>query len=91
MERSPFYIALTQGSRLLGLPYSFALPFMGGTVLPLIWSVSVWTIVWCGVVYAACRFAASRDEKMIDVFLRSQNAVPGTRSRKVFGGDSFGP
>ena len=57
-ERTPFYIALTQSSKLFGLPYGFALPFMGGTVLPLIWSVSVYTAVWCVLVYGLGRWAA---------------------------------
>ncbi|WP_375262954.1 VirB3 family type IV secretion system protein [Palleronia sp.] len=89
-ERTPFYIALTQSSKLFGLPYGFALPFMGGTVLPLIWSVSVYTAVWCILVYGLCRWAAEKDEKVIDVFLTGSRAVPGTRTRKMFGGDSYG-
>ena len=90
MERTPFYIALTQSSKLFGLPYGFALPFMGGTVLPLIWSVSVVTIVWCVLVYGLCRWAAEMDEKVVDVLLAGSRVVPGTRAREVFGGDSFG-
>ena len=90
MERTPFYIALTQSSKLFGLPYGFALPFMGGTVLPLIWSVSVFTIVWCILVYGLCRWAAAKDEKVVDVLLTGSRVVPGTRTRKMFGGDSYG-
>ena len=89
-ERTPFYVALTQSSKLFGLPYGFALPFMAGTVLPLIWSVSVLTVVWCVVVYGLCRWGAEKDEKIIDVMLTGLRSVPGTRSKKLFGGDSFG-
>lgn len=91
LERVPFAVAVNQGSRLFGLPYAFALPFFGGTVVPLIWSVSFFTAVWCIVVYIACRYAAEKDEKIVDVFRHGVSAVPGTRSRKIFGGDSFGP
>lgn len=91
LERSPFYIAVNQGSRLFGLPYSFALPFLGGTVLPLIWSASIYTLIWCIVVYVLCRFAAEKDEKIVDVLRNGLSAVPGTRSRNLFGGDSYGP
>ncbi|GGX72592.1 hypothetical protein GCM10007385_46740 [Tateyamaria omphalii] len=90
-ERVAFAVAVNQGSRLFGLPYSFALPFFAGTVVPLIWSASIWTIVWCIIVYAACRFAAEKDEKIVDVYRNGLSAVPGTRSRKIFGGDSYGP
>ncbi|KIT16576.1 VirB3 family type IV secretion system protein [Jannaschia aquimarina] len=91
MIETPFYSALTQSSRLLGLPYGFAIPFMGFTVMPLIWSVSAWTLAWCEVVYIACRIAARYDEKIIDVLMTGFRVVPGTRTRGLFGGDSYGP
>jgi len=90
LERSPSYVAINQSSTLLGLPYGFALPFMAGTVLPLIWSLSVATAIWCIAVYLVCRYAAEQDEKIVDVLLRGLRAVPGTRTRKMFGGDSYG-
>lgn len=90
MQRTPFYIAVTQSSRLFRLPYDFALPFMGGTVLPLIWSVGVVTISWCAIVYGVCRYAAEKDEKIVTVHLNGLKAVQGTRTGKMFGGDSFG-
>ncbi|MEJ6396023.1 VirB3 family type IV secretion system protein [Gymnodinialimonas sp. 2305UL16-5] len=91
LDVEPFNVALTQSSRLFGLPYPFALPFFGGTVVPLIWSTSVWTIVWCVLVYAACRFIAEKDERIVDVFLVGSRAAPGTRSARIFGGHSYGP
>lgn len=90
MQTTPFYIALTQSSKLFGLPYSFALPFMGGTVIPLIWSVSVFTVVWCIFVYGLCRWGAEKDEKVVEVLLTGLRSVPGTRTQKMFGGDSYG-
>lgn len=90
LERSQNYVVLNQGSRLAGLPYDFALPFFAGTVVPLIWSVSILTGLWCIVVYLGCRYASEKDEKIVNVLLRGLKAVPGTRTRKIFGGDSYG-
>lgn len=88
--QSPFYSALTQSSRLLGLPYGFAILFMACSVLPLIWTVSLASLVWCAVIYGACRFAARYDEKIVEVHLTGFRVVPNTRTRKLFGGDSYG-
>ena len=91
MQTEPFNIALMQSSRLFGLPYPFALPFFAGTVIPLIWSASIGTAIWCALVYAACRWAAERDERIVEVFLTGSRAVPGTRSGAIIVGHSYGP
>lgn len=91
VKSNQIYIALTQAPRLFGLPFSYALPFFGLTVIPLIWSVSIVTGLWCLAVYGLCRWAAEHDEKIVEVFLTSAKAVPGTRTRALFGGDSYGP
>lgn len=90
MQRTRFYGALTQSSRLFRLPYSFAVPFLGGAVIPFIWSVSVVTAAWAIFVYVACRVVANRDEKIVEVHMNGFRQVPNTRTRKMFGGDSYG-
>ncbi|WP_458792695.1 VirB3 family type IV secretion system protein [Yoonia sp. MH D7] len=71
-------------------PVWLCVTLYGGTVIPLIWSVSVFTVVWCALVYGLCRWAAEKDEKIVEVLLTGARVVPGTRTRKMFGGDSYG-
>lgn len=90
MQRTRFHTALTQSSRLFRLPYSFAVPFLGLAVIPFIWSVSLLTGAWAVTVYVACRLVANKDEKVVEVHMNGFKQVPNTRTRKMFGGDSYG-
>ena len=90
MKRFPIFLALTRASRLIGLPYGYAILMMILCVLPLIWFLSVLTLVWCGVVYIVLRVASSRDDKLLEAVLKRLTAVPPSQGRKLFGGDSFG-
>lgn len=90
MNRHPVFLALTRASRLIGLPYGYAILMMVICVLPLIWFLTIWTLVWCGAVYIALRIASAKDDKLIEAMLKRMTAIPPTQGRKLFGGDSFG-
>ena len=64
MKRNPVFLALTRASRLLGLPYGYAVVMLFACALPLIWFVSALTIAWCVIVYVGLRIASSRDDKL---------------------------
>lgn len=89
--RAPIFLALTRSSRLIGLPYAYAVLMMVICALPLIWLLSAWSIAWACVVYVALRIASEYDDKTVEVFLRGIAAVPATQGRKLWGGDSYGP
>lgn len=90
MKRYPVFLALTRASRLIGLPYGYAILLMLVCVPPLIWFVTGWTLAWCGGVYVALRLASAKDDKFVEALLKRLTAIPPTQSRKIFRGDSFG-
>lgn len=91
MEERPLFIALTKSSTLLGLPYAHAVFGIVACALPLIWFISIWTVIWCASVYVGLRVASATDDKAAEALLKSLAATPVTQSRKIFGGDSYGP
>lgn len=91
MTETPLFIALTRPSTLLGLPYAHAIFGMVACALPLIWFISIATVLWCAIVYIGLRIASANDDKAAEALLKSLAAAPVTQSRKVFGGDSYGP
>lgn len=91
MKRYPVFLALTRASRLIGLPYGYAILMMVICVLPLIWFLSIMTLVWCTIVYVMLRIASAKDDKLIEAILKRLTSVPPTQGRNIFGGDSFGP
>jgi type IV secretory pathway VirB3-like protein len=91
MKRYPIFLALTRASRLIGLPYGYAILMMVVCVLPLIWFLSALTLVWCVLVYVVLRIASAKDDKLIEAILKRMTAVSPSQGRAIWGGDSFGP
>lgn len=89
--RNTLYLALTKSPRLLGLPYGYGILLLVVCVLPLIWFSSLWTLGWCALWYIGLRVASEQDDKAIEAFLKGTAAVPPTQSKRIFGGDSYGP
>ena len=91
VERSPVFLGLIRPPRLLGLPILYAMLWIFGTVLVLIWSQSLLTFVVAAVVYPALWMAAEWDPNFVEVIrVVSQNTRP-TKNRDVWDGDSYAP
>lgn len=89
--RHPVFLALTRSSRLLGLPFYHGVALLALGAFPFIWLQSLWVGLFVLVVYIGLRFSAEWDDKALEATMKGLAAVPPTQSRKIFGGDSYGP
>ena len=90
-ERSPVFLGLIRPPRLLGLPIFYAMLWILGTVLVLIWTQSLLTLVVAAVAYPALLLAAEWDPNFMEVVRVVTRHTRRTKNREVWGGDSYAP
>lgn len=90
-ERSPLFLGLIRPPRLLGLPILYAMLWIFGTVLVLIWSQSLLTFAVAAAAYPALWLAAEWDANFVDVIRVVTQQTRPTKNRQVWNGDSYAP
>ncbi|MFQ1701894.1 type IV secretion system protein VirB3 [Loktanella agnita] len=90
-EKSTLFQGLVRPSTLFGLPIMYAVVWMFGTALLFIWVQSFAVLGIGAALYPVLWKAADWDPRFIDVLMTVLQETPGTRNRKIHGGDSYAP
>ena len=90
-EQSRLFLGLVRPPKLLGLPTTYAMVWLFGTVLVFVW-VQSWPVIVFGIIaYPVLWLAADWDPHFLDVVTTTLQETPPTRNRKIHGGDSYAP
>lgn len=90
-EQTTLFIGLIRPPKLLGLPIMYAMVWLFGSVLGLIW-LQHWSVVLLGATaYPLLWKAADWDDRALDVITTALQVTPPTRNRQAHGGDSYAP
>lgn len=90
-QRSPVFLGLIRPPRFLGLPLQYAVLWIFGTTLLMIWTQTPLILVLAAIVYPALWLAAEWDPNFIEVMRTVIRHTPPTKNRKIWEGDSYGP
>ncbi|MFN7002951.1 MAG: type IV secretion system protein VirB3 [Roseinatronobacter sp.] len=90
-ERSTLFLGLVRPPQMLGLPILYAVLWIFGSVLVLIWSQSLWAFVLSALAYPVLWGAAQWDPYFVEVVRVVTERTRPTKNRDIWGGDSYGP
>lgn len=90
-ERSPLFIGLIRPPKLLGLPIGYAMIWLFGSVLVILWVQDWPVIVVSAIAYPILWKASDWDPHFVDLVSTSLQETPATWNRKRHGGDSYAP
>ena len=89
--RSTLFLGLVRPPQMLGLPILYAVLWIFGSVLALIWSQSLWAFALSALAYPALWLAAQWDPSFVEVIRVVSEHTRPTRNRKIWDGDSYAP
>ena len=90
-DQSRVFIGLLRPPKLMGLPIMYAMVWLFGSTLLLLWVQSWVVAVFAGLAWPALWKAADWDPNFLDVLVITLQETPPTTNRKLHGGDSYAP
>ncbi len=76
---------------MIGLPILYAVMWIFGSVLALIWSQSLWAFALSAAAYPILWIASQWDPFFIEVIRVVSEKTRPTKNREIWGGDSYEP
>ncbi|MGY6697724.1 MAG: type IV secretion system protein VirB3 [Roseinatronobacter sp.] len=89
--RSTLFLGLVRPPQMIGLPILYAVLWIFGSVLALIWSQSLWAFALSAVAYPMLWIASQWDPFFVEVIRVVSEKTRPTKNRNIWGGDSYGP
>lgn len=90
-EQSRLFIGLLRPPKLMGLPIMYAMVWLFGSTLLLLWLQSTLVVLLAALAWPALWKAADWDPNFLDVLVITLQVTPPTRNRRLHGGDSYAP
>ena len=89
--RSTLFLGLVRPPQMIGLPILYAVLWIFGSVLALIWSQSLWAFALSAAAYPILWLASQWDPFFVEVIRVVAEKTRPTKNREIWGGDSYEP
>ncbi|MFV0297922.1 MAG: type IV secretion system protein VirB3 [Hyphomicrobiaceae bacterium] len=90
-EQTRLFLGLVRPPKFLWLPIMYAMAWLCGSVLVLVW-VQHWVVVAiAAITYPLLWLAADWDENFLDVVATVSRTTRRTRNKHIHGGNSYAP
>ena len=89
--RSTLFLGLVRPPQMIGLPILYAVLWIFGSVLALIWSQSLWAFALSAAAYPILWLASQWDPFFVEVIRVVSEKTRPTKNREIWGGDSYEP
>jgi len=89
--RSTLFLGLVRPPQMIGLPILYAVLWIFGSVLALIWSQSLWAFALSAAAYPVLWLASQWDPFFVEVIRVVSEKTRPTKNREIWGGDSYEP
>lgn len=86
---APLFIGLTRAPRKLGLPLSYLVLWLCGSMLVFLAMDSAWVLLPSLITYGVLRVLAEREPHLFEIWMIVVTKTPLTWTRRIWGGDSY--